>query len=73
MRICSFLPSATEMVYALGMGHHLYAVSHECDYPGRLESCHGWCTAYLKTATTPAARHTVSSRNGLRRVRASMR
>lgn len=33
MRICSFLPSATEMVYALGMGEHLYAVSHECDYP----------------------------------------
>ena len=33
MRICSFLPSATEMVYALGMGDHLYAVSHECDYP----------------------------------------
>ena len=33
MRICSFLPSATEMVHALGMGEHLYAVSHECDYP----------------------------------------
>lgn len=33
MRICSFLPSATEMVYALGLGADLYAVSHECDYP----------------------------------------
>ncbi len=33
MRICSFLPSATEIVYALGMGEHLYGVSHECDYP----------------------------------------
>ena len=33
MRICSFLPSATEMVYALGLGDQLYAVSHECDYP----------------------------------------
>ncbi len=33
MRICSFLPSATEMVYALGLGDHLYGVSHECDYP----------------------------------------
>ena len=33
MRICSFLPSATEMVYALGLGQDLYAVSHECDYP----------------------------------------
>ena len=33
MRICSFLPSGTEIVYALGLGDLLYAVSHECDYP----------------------------------------
>ena len=33
MRICSFLPSATEIVYALGLGEHLQGVSHECDYP----------------------------------------
>lgn len=33
MRIASFLPSATEMVYALGAGEMLVAVSHECDYP----------------------------------------
>ena len=33
MRICSFLPSATEIVYALGLGGSLYGVSHECDYP----------------------------------------
>ena len=33
MRICSFLPSATEIVYALGLGDALEAVSHECDYP----------------------------------------
>ncbi len=33
MRICSFLPSATEMVYALGLGDQLYGVSHECDFP----------------------------------------
>ena len=33
MRICSFLPSATEMFYALGLGEHLYGVSHECDHP----------------------------------------
>lgn len=33
MRICSFLPSGTEMVYALGLGDSLYGVSHECDYP----------------------------------------
>jgi iron complex transport system substrate-binding protein len=27
------LPSATEIVYALGLGDQLYGVSHECDYP----------------------------------------
>ena len=33
MRICSFLPSATEIVYALGLGEHLVGVSHTCDFP----------------------------------------
>ena len=33
MRICSFLPSATEMVYALGLEDQLYGVTHECDFP----------------------------------------
>src|SRR5262249_38235514 len=33
MRIVSLLPSATEMVFALGMGDSLVAVTHECDFP----------------------------------------
>lgn len=33
MRILSLLPSATEIVYALGLGGDLVGVSHECDYP----------------------------------------
>ncbi|MGH2346328.1 MAG: cobalamin-binding protein [Chloroflexota bacterium] len=33
MRIVSLLPSATEIVYALGMGESLVGVTHECDYP----------------------------------------
>jgi iron complex transport system substrate-binding protein len=33
MRIVSLLPSATEIVYALGLGDHLVGVSHECDFP----------------------------------------
>ena len=33
MRICSFLPSATEIVYQLGLADQLYGVTHECDYP----------------------------------------
>jgi iron complex transport system substrate-binding protein len=33
MRICSLLPSATEIVYALGLGDQVAGVSHTCDYP----------------------------------------
>ena len=33
MRICSFLPSATEIAYALGLGDNVVGVTHECDYP----------------------------------------
>jgi len=33
MRICSLLPSATEIVYALGAGDQLAGVTHECDFP----------------------------------------
>ena len=33
MRICSLLPSATEILYALGLGDHIVGVSHTCDYP----------------------------------------
>lgn len=33
MRICSLLPSATELVCALGLEDRLVAVTHECDYP----------------------------------------
>lgn len=32
-RIVSLLSSATEMLYALGLGKHVVAVSHECDWP----------------------------------------
>lgn len=33
MRIVSFLPSATELAFALGLGDDVVGVSHECDYP----------------------------------------
>ena len=33
MRIVSLLPSATEVVFALGLGEALVGVSHRCDYP----------------------------------------
>ena len=36
-RIISLLPSATEIVAALGFGHHLVGRSHECDFPPGVE------------------------------------
>jgi iron complex transport system substrate-binding protein len=33
MRIVSLLPSATEIVCALGLGDELVGVTHECDWP----------------------------------------
>jgi iron complex transport system substrate-binding protein len=33
MRIVSLVPSATELLFALGLGSEVIAVTHECDYP----------------------------------------
>ena len=38
MRICSLLPSATEIVFALGLGDDLVGVSYACDYPEEASS-----------------------------------
>jgi iron complex transport system substrate-binding protein len=38
MRIASLVPSATEMLYALGLGECVVAVTHECDYPPEARS-----------------------------------
>ena len=33
MRIASLVPSATELLFALGLGDDVVAVTHECDWP----------------------------------------
>ncbi len=33
MRIVSLVPHATELLFALGLGEQIVAVTHECDYP----------------------------------------
>jgi len=33
MRIASLVPSATELLFALGLGPDVVAVTHECDHP----------------------------------------
>ena len=36
-RICSLLPSATEIVCALGLEDNLVGITHECDYPTSID------------------------------------
>ena len=38
MRIVSLLPSATELLFAIGAGDEVIAVTHECDFPARARS-----------------------------------
>lgn len=38
LRLISFLPSATEMVCALGLEEQLIGVTHECDFPALVRS-----------------------------------
>lgn len=38
MRIVSLLPSATEILFALGLGDRVVGVTHECDYPPEVRS-----------------------------------
>jgi iron complex transport system substrate-binding protein len=38
MRIASLVPSATEMLFALGLDDSVVAVTHECDYPPQARS-----------------------------------
>jgi iron complex transport system substrate-binding protein len=38
MRIVSLIPSATEILFALGLGDEICGVSHECDFPAEVRS-----------------------------------
>jgi iron complex transport system substrate-binding protein len=38
MRVVSLLPSATEILFALGLDREVVGVSHECDYPARVRT-----------------------------------
>lgn len=52
MRIVSLLPSATEVVYALGLGDDLAAVTFECDHPAEAASKPVVSTTALPTEGT---------------------
>lgn len=57
MKICSFLPSATEILYALGLGDSICGVTFECDYPAEARTkpvvvYSKFPTAYLRKRLT---------------------
>jgi iron complex transport system substrate-binding protein len=54
MRIVSLVPSATEMVFALGLGDDVVAVTHECDYPAEVTTLPRVTRDKLPAGLTPA-------------------
>jgi len=54
MRICTLLPSATEICYALGLGDSVLGVTHECDFPSEARSKRVVVTSRLPHTTDSA-------------------
>ena len=54
MRIASLVPSATEMLFALGLGDRVVAVTHECDYPPSARSLPHLTRSVLPAGLGPA-------------------
>jgi iron complex transport system substrate-binding protein len=54
MRIVSLLPSATEVVYTLGLGGHLVGVTDECDWPPQARTVQVVSHSALPAAAQPA-------------------
>lgn len=55
MRIVSLLPSATEIVFAIGAGPELVGVTHECDYPPEAARLPRLTASALPVASSSAA------------------
>jgi iron complex transport system substrate-binding protein len=66
MRIVSLLPSTTEIVYALGLGDQLLAVTHECDYPEAARQLPVVTSSALDHAEASSADIDTAVRNQLR-------
>ena len=54
MRIVSLLPSATEILFALGLDEEIVGVSHECDYPLRAKTKTAVVSSRIPKGATPS-------------------
>ena len=54
MRVVSFLPSATEIVAALGHLDDIVGISHECDFPPSIRSRDVVTSSAIDSSATPA-------------------
>jgi iron complex transport system substrate-binding protein len=55
MKICSLLPSATEILFALGLGDQVVGVSHECDFPPEARTKPVLIVSRISHTESPAA------------------
>jgi iron complex transport system substrate-binding protein len=55
MRIASLVPSATESLFALGLGDRVVAVTHECDWPAQARRLPRLTSSVIEEGLPPAA------------------
>jgi iron complex transport system substrate-binding protein len=54
MRIASLVPSATELLFAMGLGDEVVAVTHECDFPPEAADLPQLTTSVIPADLPPA-------------------
>ena len=54
MRIASLVPSATESLFALGLGDSVVAVTHECDHPAAVARLPKLTSSVIEEGLSPA-------------------
>jgi iron complex transport system substrate-binding protein len=64
MKIASFLPSATEILFAIGAGDDVAAVTFECDYPAAAKAKPQVVFSHLPPGLTPAEIDAIVSAEG---------